>query len=206
MTTTFLKGLENDGRNSKKINMSINQTNLKISALICFLTFVCQAFAQDLEFEFFNFYYNEKFYDSSKNQELYSSLNKDFETIFKFTDDGILYSCQYTENGETISTNLIDSNYEDIVVFESDGELTIAFIHFDTYIGVSPFGEISFFDPLLEYDLCLYKDLEGYSNLDFLDVPNHNYIEFMMLAKTFYEKGMLSEKEYQSLINTLLFD
>lgn len=187
--------------------MSINQTNLKISALICFLTFVCQAFAQDLEFKFLNFHYYETFYDTTKNQLLESYLNKEFETIFKFTDSGIIYSSQFTENGKTISMNLMDSYYEDIIVTEhEDGHLSINFTPFETFISVTPLGEISFFDSLLESDFYLYKESESYKDLESSEVPSQNLKEFLRLAQTLYEKELLNEEEYLSLINTLTSD
>ena len=176
----------------------------KFSVLLSMLSFCLPVFANKEEFKFINYHFYDSFLDNSTNQLIESYLNKEIESIFTLNDDAIVYISQYTENGETNSIMMIDSSYDDIKVFEYLGELSIHFTLFDSYINISPLGEISFLDSQSKSILTPYKDSENYLDIYSSDEPPQNFLEFLMLMESFYQKDLLSLEDYELLINALL--
>ena len=172
---------------------------------ISILTSTFQVFAEDEEFNFLNYHYYETYYGDPTKPPIKAYLNKEIESIFKLTDSGIAYICQFTENDETTTINMIDSNYEDISVIEDNGNLLIEFINFDTFITVSPIGVISFFDSQVEYEVSPYRVIDSDDFTDFYssEEPPHNFFEFISMAYSLNENGLLSKEGYDSLLNTM---
>lgn len=175
-----------------------------ICAIVCLLTFVMPAFAQGLEFKFTNYHLYETFLEDPDLQPTEYELNKEIESIFKFTDDGIGYICRFKENGESSTIMIIESLYKDIVVVNLFEDLVINFIPFDSSIRISPLGGITYLDPKLESILVPYKNLDDLEDIVPSENVESNFFEFLTLIEALHDTELLEEEEYNSLLKLLL--